>query len=226
MIDDWIIFSKTQLGNDEILRRTVGLPPDLRSLLLLIDGRRDFAMLRNVAVSVRESGAPLVYLEDNGFVARTGVNEARVPQGTGSADMAPRRTLLNEINQTHLQTQSTIRPDQAAPRAAMPAQAARAPSAAPPQAQTSYYPAPQTARAPIGSADAFALNDIKSAMIQFVSQALGADGGHAVGRIQSAPSVEELQQIARKIYDVLKSYAGVKSAETFMQRFEGPLKLR
>jgi hypothetical protein len=36
MIEGEIVFNKTPLGTDEILRRTVGLPSDLRSLLMLI----------------------------------------------------------------------------------------------------------------------------------------------------------------------------------------------
>ncbi len=256
-IDDWIIFGKTQLGNDEILRRSVGLPTDLRSLLLLIDGRRDLAMLRNVSQAVRETPAPLLYLEDNGFIMRTGVNEVRLSQlsqgqpGSTVVEMSPRRTLLSEINQSHLSAQTTVRPNapmpmqapQQAAGARLPgAQLAAAQAQYQPVAQPQYQPAaqppeyapnPQQYQAPLqqqqqmqGAVEAAALNEIKSTMIQFISAALGADGNHAIGRIQSAPNLAELQTIARKLYDVLKSYAGVKSAESFMQRFEVPLKLR
>jgi hypothetical protein len=259
-IDDWIIFGKTQLGNDEILRRSVGLPTDLRSLLLLIDGRRDLAMLRNVSQAVRETSAPLLYLEDNGFIMRTGVNEMRLSQlsqgqpGSTVVEMNPRRTLLSEINQSHLSAQASVRPNapavaqQAAPLpgamlAAAQAQLAQMqyqPATQQPQyqpvAQPQYAQNPQQFQPPIpqaqppmpmqGAAEFAALNDVKSTMIQFISAALGADGNHAIGRIQSAPNLTELQTIARKLYDVLKSYAGVKSAESFMQRFEVPLKLR
>jgi len=47
-----------------------------------------------------------------------------------------------------------------------------------------------------------------------------------VGRIQSAQSLADLPQIARKIYDVLKAYSGVQAAEKFMQQFEGQRNLR
>jgi hypothetical protein len=217
LIEDWIIFSKTQQGNDEILRRNVGLPADLRSLLLLIDGRRDVAMLRNVSISLRESSAPLLYLEDNGFVIRSAVNDARLAQFSGGAQLnvEPRRSLLGEINQSHLQAQAPANP---APRAQQqPMQ--QAPMQNNP-VQNFAQPAPSYPAANI------ALNEIKSSMIQFVSASLGADGSHAIGRIQSATSLAELQGIARKIYEILKSYSGVKGAENFMQRFEGPLNLR
>jgi hypothetical protein len=217
LIEDWIIFSKTQQGNDEILRRSVGLPADLRSLLLLIDGRRDVAMLRNVSISLRESSAPLLYLEDNGFVIRSAVNDARLAQFSGGAQLnvEPRRSLLGEISQSHLQAQA---PASSAPRAQpQPMPPAPTPSNS---AQNFAPPAPSYPAANI------ALNEIKAAMIQFVSASLGADGSHAVGRIQSATSLVELQGIARKIYEILKSYSGVKGAENFMQRFEGPLNLR
>jgi hypothetical protein len=222
LIEDWIIFSKTQQGNDEILRRSVGLPSDLRSLLLLIDGRRDVAMLRNVSISLRESSAPLLYLEDNGFVIRSAVNDARLAQFSGGAQLnvEPRRSLLGEINQSHLQAQTPANP---APRAQpQPMQPA------PMQNNVGQSNAGQNYAQPAPSYPAanVALNEIKSAMIQFVSASLGADGSHAVGRIQSATSLAELQGIARKIYEILKSYSGVKGAENFMQRFEGPLNLR
>jgi hypothetical protein len=188
-LDDSAVFTKTEVGNDEVLRRTLGLPNDLRSLLLLIDGRRTLSMLRQVSVALRSSSAPIIFLEDNGFITRAGTGTGRPP----SAPLAPAR----------------------------PAYQAPEPQRMEPPAASPYL----TTQAQYSQA-LNQLSDIKGNMIQFVSSALGADGAHAVGRIQSAESLADLQQIARKIYDVLKAYSGVKIAEKFMQQFEGQLNLR
>ncbi len=187
-LDDSAVFTKTEVGNDEVLRRTLGLPNDLRSLLLLIDGRRTFAMLRQVSVALRSSSAPIIFLEDNGFITRASAGRPAV-----SAPMAPARPAYQAPEPQRME------PPAASPYLATQAQYSQALNQ---------------------------LSDIKGNMIQFVSSALGADGAHAVGRIQSAESLADLQQIARKIYDVLKAYSGVKIAEKFMQQFEGQLNLR
>jgi hypothetical protein len=213
-MDDRAVFAKTQLGNDEILKKVVGLPNDLRALLLLIDSRRDVATLRKISISLRESTAALTFLEDNGFIVRYDQNEQ-----PNTVVPMQRRGMLADIQESHnqnfAQRPAPVAPTQTAP---MPTQ--------PVYAQPSYAP-PAPAMAPNYAAPSGPnLNDIKSAMIQVVSQSLGADAGHVLSRIQGAQSLADLQQIARKLYDVLKSYAGVKVAEKFMQQFEGPLQLR
>jgi hypothetical protein len=200
MLDTSSVFNKTALGTDEILRRTIGLPNDLRSLLLLIDGRRDVASLRSISAALRESLAPLLFLEDNGFVVRLSAESSVLPLAKRSAAAAapayvpsiPRQVptpmptmnsapaLLTSVQQNYAQTQS------------MPA---------------------------------YALNEVRGALIQFVSAALGADGAHAIGRIQNAADLVELQSIARRIHEILKDYSGVRTAEKFMQQFAGPLQL-
>ena len=214
MMDDATVFAKTEVGNDEVLRRTLGLPNDLRSLLLLIDGRRSLSMLRQVSVALRNSSAPIIFLEDNGFIERAGGN--KMQQNAPMAPMMPQKPMYQASEPQRLEPLANMEPERgqryAAPQAPAPMQA---PAPAPYMASQTQYAQSQ-----------YQLSDLKGNMIQFVSSALGADGSHAVARIQTAQSLADLQQIARKIYDVLKAYSGVKTAEKFMQQFEGQLNLR
>jgi hypothetical protein len=202
MLDNGLVFNKTPLGTDEILRRAVGLPNDLRSLLLLIDGRRDVVSLRNISVALRESLAPLMFLEDNGFIVRMVAESSVVPlQKRAMAAGTPAFA------------QNAVRPMAAGQPTPIPTAA----SAVLSSVLQNYAQTP--------TPPAYALNEVRGALIQFVSSALGADGAHAIGRIQNAVDLAELQSIARRIYEVLKDYSGVRTAEKFMQQFEGPLKL-
>jgi hypothetical protein len=196
MLDSSLVFNKTMLGTDEILRRAVGLPNDLRSLLLLIDGRRDVNSLRSISVALRESLAPLLFLEDNGFIVRLGAESSVVPLAKRSAVAAAPAYVPTVPRQ-------------------VPVSAPAAPVLS--SVQQNYAQAP--------AAPSYALNELRGALIQFVSSALGADGAHAIGRIQNAADLPELQSIARRIYEVLKDYSGVRTAEKFMQQFAGPLQL-
>jgi hypothetical protein len=196
MLDNNLVFNKTMLGTDEILRRAVGLPNDLRSLLLLIDGRRDVNSLRSISVALRESLAPLLFLEDNGFIVRLGAESSVVPLAKRSAVAAAPAYVPTVPRQVPVN---------------MPAPAVLS------SVQQNYAQAP--------AVPSYALNELRGALIQFVSSALGADGAHAIGRIQNAADLPELQSIARRIYEILKDYSGVRTAEKFMQQFAGPLQL-
>jgi hypothetical protein len=244
-MDDRTVFTKTPLGNDEILRRSVGLPNDLRSLLLLIDGRRDVATLRQLNPSLRESLAQLVFLEDNGFVGQ----QQMMAQAIGAdaqmsannvAQFNQRRGILADIQGNHLSQRVTTGQQPAVPnypppgspgqgyeqqQVPMQQSIAQRPMQQTPIQQAPMQQAPMQ-QAPMQQVPGHVLNDLKIGMIQFVNSSLGADGGHAISRIQSAQNTAELQQIAKKIYEILKAYSGVKPAERFMQQFEGPLNLR
>ncbi len=211
MIDSDIVFNKTALGTDEILRRTVGLPSDLRSLLLLIDGRRNVQALRSISIAVRESEAPLLFLEDNGFIERIGGSSVvPITQRRPVAPIAPPAPQAYPTNSAAPAYAPRPVQPQPVPMQPQPAQPAMQPY---PQ-QQQYVP------------QSVVLGDIKGALIQFVSTTLGSDAGHAIGRIQGARDLPELQAVARRIYEVLKEYSGVRVAEKFMQQFEGILQLR
>jgi hypothetical protein len=233
MIENDVVFAKTELGTDEILRRSAGLPNDLRSLLLLIDGKRDVDTLRRVSISIRESLAPLLFLEDNGFIVRLGqaASATVVPMAKRPLHPVAVANAALQFRQAPSSDYVMTQPQVVAPaQAPVPAPAQQAPPLqAPPQAMQSQAPRPYMAtEAAYNQANppAADLNELRGALIQFVSAALGADGAHAIGRIQTAANISDLQAIARRIYEILKDYSGVRTAEKFMQQFEGPLRLR
>lgn len=62
-------FSKTAAGREEIESRARKLSPALRSVLLLVDGRRDAATLRTLAAEIRAPGDALERLASAGLIA-------------------------------------------------------------------------------------------------------------------------------------------------------------
>ena len=63
------VFQKTGKGADELRTRRHGLSPRLRQLLILIDGKRDFAELSRMLPGA-ELAEYLAQLERGGFVSR------------------------------------------------------------------------------------------------------------------------------------------------------------
>lgn len=87
MEDDWIL-AKTAAGAEEIASRARRIPPRLRTLLILVDGRRTAAELIHTAAALGDPRAGLLQLYQHGFVAladHTPVASSRSaapPQGT------------------------------------------------------------------------------------------------------------------------------------------------
>jgi hypothetical protein len=67
MIDTTVLM-KTAKGFDEIGSQTPELPPDLRMVLMMVNGLRNVAGLKVMNEELGRSIAPLVYLEDNGYI--------------------------------------------------------------------------------------------------------------------------------------------------------------
>jgi hypothetical protein len=67
MIDTTVLM-KTAKGFDEIQSPTPSLPADLRMVLLMVNGLRNVAGLKVMNEELGRSIAPLVYLEDNGYI--------------------------------------------------------------------------------------------------------------------------------------------------------------
>lgn len=72
------ILSKTEAGREEIERRTRKLPTVLRSLLLVVDGQRDVAQLRAVAVGLHGPPDALEQLVGLGLIGVGGQVSAPV----------------------------------------------------------------------------------------------------------------------------------------------------
>lgn len=73
------ILSKTEAGREEIERRTRKLPTVLRSLLLVVDGQRDVAQLRAVAVGLHGPPDALEQLVGLGLIGVGGQASVSAP---------------------------------------------------------------------------------------------------------------------------------------------------
>ncbi|MCK6375717.1 MAG: hypothetical protein L6Q69_16685 [Zoogloea sp.] len=71
MGNDWIL-AKTVVGVEEIATRTRRVPPRLRTMLILVDGRRSVAELIDAAAGLGDVRQALETLHDEGFVIRVG----------------------------------------------------------------------------------------------------------------------------------------------------------
>ena len=71
MGNDWIL-AKTVAGVEEIATRTRRVPPRLRTMLILVDGRRSVAELIDAAANLGDVRQALETLHDEGFVIRVG----------------------------------------------------------------------------------------------------------------------------------------------------------
>lgn len=68
MEDDWIL-AKTAAGVEEIASRARRIPPRLRTLLILVDGRRTAAELIQTGAALGDPRVGLAQLYQQGFVA-------------------------------------------------------------------------------------------------------------------------------------------------------------
>lgn len=81
------IYCKSEKGLDEMASRKYGLPPKLRSILILIDGKRPFADLAKLAASFGQPEELLTHLVEGGYVRPQGGN---MPAATALVNAASR----------------------------------------------------------------------------------------------------------------------------------------
>lgn len=74
-------YAKTEAGRAEIGQRRHGLVPSMRSLLLLVDGRRGITLLRHFATSLHAPDDAIERLEALGLIAPTDATGAPRPSG-------------------------------------------------------------------------------------------------------------------------------------------------
>lgn len=63
-----LVFARTDKGNDELNARTYRLPRQLRTVLILVDGKSNVTQLHDKAVGLSELEASLEDLAMNGFI--------------------------------------------------------------------------------------------------------------------------------------------------------------
>ncbi|MFT3820365.1 MAG: hypothetical protein QM750_22590 [Rubrivivax sp.] len=78
------LIDKTDSGLQELRTRAAGLPPRLRSLLILVDGRRTLAQLQAAAGQIGAPADAVEQLLQRGLVALRPLGAALQPLATGS----------------------------------------------------------------------------------------------------------------------------------------------
>lgn len=68
-MDSTTVFVKTALGQEEMTSRSRSLPARVRTMLIMVDGRRSVAELLNISPAPAEAEAHLANLIEGGFIA-------------------------------------------------------------------------------------------------------------------------------------------------------------
>lgn len=89
MPDKQVIYHKTPKGTEAIANRHSGLAPRLRSLLIMVDGKRTYAELTTMAAALGDPGR-LSELEAEGLVEPAVVEEKTMPAALEPADVPPK----------------------------------------------------------------------------------------------------------------------------------------
>jgi hypothetical protein len=213
-MDPSIVFEKTPKGEEALRHRDESLPSDLRMVLLIINGNRNVETIQMISDPCRESIAPLIFLEDNGYIQRIGSrtnifsfkgNNAVVADPANDPQQSQRAQPVERIQQPY-----PAQP-QYQPIAQQQAQFQAAPQ------QQPYAPAP--AAMPMQMDNSLTLKI--AALRAYLVQTLGQDAETIINRVAEIQNPQEYSAMVKKIYAIVRDYAGVRDAERFMQRFEG-----
>ncbi len=165
------IFDKTETGRDEIATRAKHLPPRLRTLLLLVDGKRDTVELMVKVAGLGLDEKSLVELLEGGFIQVAGgapakdeapmahvaaANSASMPAALPitNADSKPASGPFADPVAISTATQAPIpAPALDATASSVPAAPAVSPATAPATAHAATAPAPPDASSPAASGD-------------------------------------------------------------------------
>jgi len=92
------VYAKTDAGRDEIETRARKLPPALRSILLVVDGRRNIGQLLGLAGGLHAPPDALAQLAELGLIAPLAqIAVAGTPHAMPSSDLADRYRLLSGL---------------------------------------------------------------------------------------------------------------------------------
>jgi hypothetical protein len=90
--DSGFVYEKTENGNEEIKTRKFNLSQKLRTLLIIVDGKKERGAILNQFSSMEGAAAALDELEQKGFIARKTANVAA--PGALSSEEEQRRAKL------------------------------------------------------------------------------------------------------------------------------------
>jgi hypothetical protein len=219
-MDASVVFEKTPKGEDALRHRDESLPSDLRMVLLIINGMRNVETIQLISDPCKTSIAPLIFLEDNGYIQKIGTRDNIFPlRGNAAMSGAPSMAPANDSTPVYAQTAYAPPASYPPPAPYSPPVAYAPPAAAPmqtvaPQMQAQALYAQQQADAELRTR----LSELKSYLIQ----TLGQDANSVLGRVAEVRNAQEYADIVSKLYKLIGNYSGVRDAERFMQRFELP----
>jgi hypothetical protein len=218
-MDPSVVFEKTPKGEEALRHRDESLPSDLRMVLLIINGSRNVETIQLISDPCKTSIAPLIFLEDNGYIQRIGTRANIFPlRGNAAVATAPVMTPANDAGQAY--AQATYTPQAPQMQVQAQPQAQMQPQQMPPQQVQ-----PQQAYAPqnfVPQQDDAALRNRLSELKSFLIQTLGQDANAIIGRVSEVRTTQEYSEIVGKLYNLIRDYSSVRDAERFMQRFELP----
>lgn len=192
-MDKNTIFRKSAKGQEAFSSRQSGLPPKLRSLLILVDGKRPVSELAKMALVPAELDAMLDLLEAEGYIE----SETR------------RRPAFEDTATVPQPLMKASGPAPLAPPVAVPTAAPETPAPAP--------PAVQAPAAPVTLAQA------KQLAARLVTSALGPVGEELCMRIEASRSLADYTAAVKRAYGVIREVRGGAAAAQFGQQIEANL---
>jgi hypothetical protein len=216
-MDSSIVFEKTAKGEQALRHRDDSLPADLRMVLLIINGIRNVETIQLISDPCRDSLAPLFFLEDNGYIQRIGTRANVFPIRTeGSAAVAAAPEPMTQ-RFTPAPTPQPVPAPAPIPQAIPQAIPQPAPVA---MAQPVLASANASVPAPMIQQMDNSLALKIAALRTYLVQTLGQDADPVIARVSQVKSQDEYVEMVKKLYAIIRDYAGVRDAERFMQRFE------
>lgn len=231
------VFAKTQLGVDEV-RRTGGstIPPKLRTVLMLIDGRTPFESFKSTLQTYGDVTQLFSILRDLGLIVKTAGSDAarertRSPRAPSTSPLGSDTQTLRQADQHPTQSSLdaiTQMPDMMA-RIAMAEQAPgvystgntqNAMPVSPPPAAPVMTSATVARSTPQSGLSDNQLDAIKSKMIRDVSAILGADAGLVISKIQGCRTQDDLFASMMGIKKIITIYADRSVAEKFATHYQ------
>ena len=219
------VFAKTQFGVDEV-RAQAGstLPPKLRTVLMLIDGRTPFNSFKATLHTYGDVTQLFSILRDLGLIVKTASRDVlseRTPQPA-----APYRQERNREAEPEARFSRGYSPLDAATQS--PMMAARIANAErgyelPPSSSRNPpapSPSPSPAPAPARVEDNREVESFKSAMIRDVSTLLGSDAAMVIVKIQGCRTKDDLFATMMGIKKIITVYASKPAAENFAAKYQ------
>ncbi len=215
------VFAKTQFGVDEVRSQSGStLPPKLRTVLMLIDGRTPFSSFKATLHTYGDVTQLFSILRDLGLIVKTSSRDGlpdRTPQPSES--YRPDRNRAPEPEARFSRGYSPL--DAATQSPMMAARIANAERGyEPPPSIARSIAAPAPAPTPARVDDNREIESVKSAMIRDVSTLLGSDAGMVIVKIQGCRTKDDLFATMMGVKKIITVYANKSAAENFAAKYQ------